>query len=252
MEYLYDRHFNIVKIPPNIYSLPDFTKWLHKKQGKDGRMPPQYDLFIAAPIRGYQYPVVSIEMLRTELVSGVSKFISTPSKTLQPQIQDMVDVILKKHLSGAHPGTEQKVFDKMQDDIRRMMANLQNRNIGFDRIWYAPAEENFNLNNKIDASTLLSQQLDRFNSSRSFMMILPEPVVSSVFLEAGWAMLTNRNIPVYILCRHRRDLPFLLRKADTLKRRRIFITTFDEIGGIEGIPDWIVDNQYYKYLEMIR
>lgn len=82
-------------------------------------------------------------------------------------------------------------------------------------------------------------------------MILPEPLVSSVFLEAGWAMLTERNIPVYIICRDRRDLPFLLRKADTLRRRRIFITTFDEIGGIAGIPDWIVDNQYHEYLDVI-
>ena len=252
MDYLYSRHLNVVKIPSNIHSLLDFENWMRIKQETEGRLPPQYDLFVAAPIRGYINPKTGLEEFRNELLRSLSDITLDTNTEVQNRIQIKVDAALNKHFPFFAGNDKASKFEETRAEISQMLQELRARKVGYERIWYAPAEETFNINNKIDASTLLDSQLSRFKSSRSFMMILPDPVVSSIFLEVGWAMLTERNIPIYILCNHRKDLPFLLRKADTLKKRRIFIATFEEVGGIRGIPDWIVDNKYYKYLDVIR
>ncbi len=78
------------------------------------------------------------------------------------------------------------------------------------------------------------------------MLIFQQPVISGSLIQLGWAML-QQNKPIFILYNKSiKELPFLIQKADTLKRHRIHMSSLEEIGGIEGIPEWLMVNKYHE------
>lgn len=136
-------------------------------------------------------------------------------------------------------------FDYMHPKIVEMVKRLKSDEIGFKKIWYPPLETNFSVNRRYDSSTALLIQLSKFKQSKRVLFILPYPMISSVFVEIGWAMMSDKDKPVLMIA-NREGLPFLVKKVDTLKDRNIYLASWEEIGGIKNIPDWILDNNYHK------
>ena len=207
--FLYDRALNLVKLPVGIFTQMDLKKWLNNNHSTFTNPQPTIDLYITAPIRGFQ------SMLKAETFD-FEEFHSPKS------------------------------FEEMRDQIIEMTANLKEKSSDFKHIWYFPAEEGYMEKQNLDPNYILQLQLEKFKNSKRILIILPFPSVTSTILEAGWTMLTDNNKPIYILYSGRQHLPFLLRKADTLPRKRIYMTSLPRIGGIKGIPDWIIHNEYDK------
>lgn len=58
----------------------------------------------------------------------------------------------------------------------------------------------------------LQKDMEALSASRAFVMLYPDPHVSSVLIEAGIALALN--LPIAIITKDRSTLPFLLRAAD--------------------------------------
>jgi hypothetical protein len=94
-------------------------------------------------------------------------------------------------------------------DVLRLKEALK-EHCNFSRIYYAG--ETLDNPDQFDPEDLAAGIiLKAMRSSSHFVMLYPEKLVSSVLVEAGYAMAAN--VPSVIFARSRDDLPFLLRRA---------------------------------------
>ena len=240
LDYLYDFNLNMLKIPSAIYDEIGFSQWLNEKQNKRGKRMPEYDLFIAAPIKGFNKQIEQYNKLKNEIENVMPN-----SEKENSAITAEIDGILKKHILGSTQHNNTISLKDMRLKIINMISKLKGEEFGFKKIYYSAEKEAFSIDRKTDPSKALEVQLSHFSVSKRILILLPYPMISSVFVEAGWAMISDKNIPVLIVA-NKKDLPHLLQKADTLKNRRIQIVSWEEVGDIEEIPNWILDNDWHK------
>ena len=238
LNYLYDRRLNVLKIPTRVYTQKDFRDWQKRTSKKRNYRKPIHDLFIAAPVQAFDkqeqkknhLQSVLLDMLRKEDLSGEAK--------------GQISEFFKLHFSGFSIGNKNISFQEMHQQIQGLIKELKSEPFGLKNIWYSASTSEGLLNRKIDSGIALERQLMRFSMSKRALLLVPPHMTSSVLIEAGWAMISARNIPTLIVA-NRTDLPFLLQKADTLNDN-IFIVPWDEFDSIGEILVWFHANDFHN------
>ncbi len=243
LDYLYNRHLNVLKLPRNIYNEEDFLRWINPKKKKANRMPPEYDLMVACPIRSLDKARKRSSKLRDDLIKEFET--SFKEKAI---LEDKIDKVLEQNNFTPNDFS----MEDIQQKLRQMITNIKSMETKFQRIYCPLTEEKFNLHSGVDASYRLEEQMEKFKNSRALLMIFPFPAVSGVLVEAGWSMFFERKIPLMIVYRNLDDLPLLLRKASTLHSHKIFMASLDETNGISGIANWIVNSKFERFLPNVR
>lgn len=155
-----------------------------------------------------------------------------------------------KEILGLH--SPEMEFPTFQEELRNMIEELKRSSKHFKNIYCSIADPKYQLNRNIDGQVRLEEQIKRFKKCRSLLIVYPYPTASGVLFEAGWTMFYEHKIPLMIVYRNIEDLPLLIRKAQSIKDRNIFMTSLKEIGGISGISDWIISSKLERYLPEIR
>lgn len=205
--FLYDRTANLIQLPTGLYNKTDFTAHLNNRESALKNPMPDIDLYVTAPVRGFARTVGAL------------------AESDQKWSPDQVE--------------------ELRSQIIAMVEDLKSRNAGFDTVWYSLADPNLWNKDNLDPNYLLDAQLENFRKSKRILIILPFPSVTSTYLEAGWMMMNTYSKPVYICYSGREDLPFLLQKVNN-KRPWIQMRSLKKLGGIQGIPDWIINNKYHE------
>ena len=120
---------------------------------------------------------------------------------------DQFDVFLATPMAAL--GDNEAIGAHM-DQIRKIASALR-RGADVKRIFFAGWDvyQSQHFDTKKDS---LIGNADAMAKSKSFVMILPSKMSSSVYVEAGMAI--SRQMPVLLAVRSRKDLPFLLEEAD--------------------------------------
>lgn len=245
LDFLYDRSRNVIKLPRNIYCEQDFKWWIQPQKDKSDRNKPEFDMMVVCPIRSLANEQKRIAGLTNELVAALKSSVAKSESWLREKIE----IVLQQQRLSASSDFDLEMF---RQNLLQMIGDIQGAQTDFNKIYCPLTDDNFKWDSRMDAGYRLEEQLAKFKSSRSMLMIFPFPVASGVLVEAGWAMFFEKKIPLFIVYEEIGDLPLLLRKADTLKGRRIFMTSLKEIGGIEGIADWISSSRFDRFLPEVR
>jgi hypothetical protein len=105
--------------------------------------------------------------------------------------------------------TTEAAYTAGRADVLRVMAALK-EHLDLERVYFAG--ETIESIAGFDAMAVaVEEDLDKIRNSRIFVMLYPVKIVSSVLVEAGYALALR--CPTLIFVRDLADLPFLLRNA---------------------------------------
>lgn len=255
LEFLKDRHLNLLKIPLSIYSKSDLKSWLQGKRDTQKTDKLNYDLYLSTPLYGMANLSEKYDFAKRMLSQYFEKFANNNHVHNGDEFKEMqssVYALFQNSILDQFQNGKIKDFEKYIEEIKKMIHSLRELNIGFQNIWYPPLQEDFDIDRAIDPGLLIKENMAAFKASKSYLLIYPFPVISGALIEAGMALIENiasGTKPFFILYRSKKDLPLLLRKVDTLnKGNNIIMESLDEIGGISGIPKWFADSKFEKLL----
>lgn len=250
LEYLKDRRLNLLKIPLSVYSKSDLKNWLRGKRDTQKADKPNYDLYLSTPLHGMANLSEKYDLAKRMLSQYFEKFANCNPVYNRDEFKELQ--------SSVYALFQTNIFDQFQnekkyiEEIKKMIHDLRELNIGFQNIWYPPLQEDFDIDRAIDPGLLIKENMEAFKASKSYLLIYPFPVISGALVEAGMALIeniTSSTKPFFILYRSKKDLPLLLRKVDTLnKGNNIIMESLDEIGGVSRIPKWLADSKFGKLL----
>ncbi|MDJ0601133.1 MAG: nucleoside 2-deoxyribosyltransferase [Crocosphaera sp.] len=90
---------------------------------------------------------------------------------------------------------------------------------GFENVYFAG--ENLASKEQFNSSTIaLERDMSELEQSDIFIFVYPDKILSSVLIEAGYAMALRK--PMLILVREKKDLPYLLQEAEKTGGSSIF------------------------------
>ncbi len=115
--------------------------------------------------------------------------------------------------------------------------NALKEHCGFSSFYYAG--RNIETTDDFEANDLsLEIDLEALNDSKIFLMIYPEPLVSSVLVEAGWALQSKK--PSFYCVKTKKNLPFLLENAEGA-RKDVNVRIVEYDGSIDHLVKTLVE-----------
>jgi hypothetical protein len=130
---------------------------------------------------------------------------STPPQT--EKISLKYDVFLSSPMAAFE---SQEEYKKDRENILKIIGTLQEQ-CHFESVFYAGTK--IQSINDFDVEDLsVSQDVKALRESRYFVLLYPKKIVSSVLVEAGFALAMGKTSIYFVKTRD--DLPFLLRHAE--------------------------------------
>jgi hypothetical protein len=126
-----------------------------------------------------------------------------------PKLRPRYDVFLSSPMAAF---TEAEEYTRDRDKVMKVIEVLR-RECRFESVFYAGRD----IQSMADFDPVnlsIDQDFQALVESRYFVMLYPRSIVSSVLVEAGWALALGK--PCIFFVAKRGDLPFLLRQAETL------------------------------------
>lgn len=153
--------------------------------------------------------IVAFIMLLTIILYLIVKrpeLFNPESEGLVPSPKVKYDVFLSSPMAAF---TNDEEYKDDRKDTLRIVETLQDK-CKFDSVFYAG--RHIDSIDSFDAEDIsIQNDYEALSKSRYFVMLYPKKIVSSVLVEAGWALALRK--PSIYFVRNRDDLPFLLKEA---------------------------------------
>lgn len=153
------------------------------------------------------------------------------------------DLYIGSPISELNTDTGKEELERIKNEINEMRKDPTLEAMGIRNIYSPLCDEPWMFAK--EPSKILEDELLKVRQSKAYLLIWDalSVVQSTVLVQLGWAMYASK--PVFIVCRDRQKLPYLIQHATP--SNLIFINSNHL--AIKDIPKWLEINGYFRFLK---